>query len=279
MSTLRVVSESLTSRILAAEGEEPRRRISVLLPGDYDASERAYPVLYLLHGAWGSGWTDDRLWFGGAYRGSEVRYDVRPLAERAWREGDAGPFLVVAPDMNRRPPRLPITCHFPATASHLADEVVPLVDARYRTIRGRAARGIAGHSDGGTGAFFTAMLRPDAFGFAASLDGFGWIAEEDVHAVLAGSDARRLPIAAWLLGMTEGNGVATGAAREGRRALTAMGTPPVVVERAGDHYAIGPGLEELMAVFARWCAARCEDGPDAPAAGAGRTGRGRKRPL
>jgi hypothetical protein len=46
----------------------------------------------------------------------------------------------------------------------LCDEVVPYVDARYRTDARREARGIQGKSSGGYGALVTPMLRPDLFG-------------------------------------------------------------------------------------------------------------------
>ena len=47
--------------------------------------------------------------------------------------------------------------------SYLCDEVVPWVDAHYRTIADRESRAIAGKSSGGFGAMITPMLRPDLF--------------------------------------------------------------------------------------------------------------------
>jgi S-formylglutathione hydrolase FrmB len=52
--------------------------------------------------------------------------------------------------------------------SYLCEEVVPWVDARYRTIPDRASRAISGKSSGGFGAMITPMLRPDLFGALAS---------------------------------------------------------------------------------------------------------------
>ncbi|RKR87646.1 putative esterase [Micromonospora pisi] len=52
--------------------------------------------------------------------------------------------------------------------SYLCDEVVPWVDARYRTIVDRESRAIAGKSSGGFGAMITPMLRPDLFGALAT---------------------------------------------------------------------------------------------------------------
>ena len=48
--------------------------------------------------------------------------------------------------------------------TYLCDEVVPFVDASYRTLTDAGHRGIAGKSSGGYGAMVTPMLRPDLFG-------------------------------------------------------------------------------------------------------------------
>jgi hypothetical protein len=52
--------------------------------------------------------------------------------------------------------------------SYLCNEVVPWVDARYRTIADRESRAISGKSSGGFGAMITPMLRPDVFGALAT---------------------------------------------------------------------------------------------------------------
>ncbi|GAA0231704.1 alpha/beta hydrolase-fold protein [Cryptosporangium japonicum] len=52
--------------------------------------------------------------------------------------------------------------------SYLCDEVVPWVDARYRTLARPESRAIAGKSSGGFGAMITPMLRPDLFGALAT---------------------------------------------------------------------------------------------------------------
>jgi S-formylglutathione hydrolase FrmB len=52
--------------------------------------------------------------------------------------------------------------------SYLCDEVVPWVDARYRTLADRQHRAIMGKSSGGFGAMITPMLRPDLFGALAT---------------------------------------------------------------------------------------------------------------
>ena len=52
--------------------------------------------------------------------------------------------------------------------SYLCDEIVPWVDARYRTVPDAAHRAIMGKSSGGFGAMITPMLRPDLFGALAT---------------------------------------------------------------------------------------------------------------
>jgi S-formylglutathione hydrolase FrmB len=52
--------------------------------------------------------------------------------------------------------------------SYLCDEVVPFVDAHYRTIPDRESRAITGKSSGGFGAMITPMLRPDLFAALAT---------------------------------------------------------------------------------------------------------------
>jgi S-formylglutathione hydrolase FrmB len=52
--------------------------------------------------------------------------------------------------------------------SYLCDEVVPWVDAHYRTLPVPASRAISGKSSGGFGAMITPMLRPDLFGALAT---------------------------------------------------------------------------------------------------------------
>jgi S-formylglutathione hydrolase FrmB len=59
----------------------------------------------------------------------------------------------------------------PATGNYhtyLCDEIVPWVDARYRTLADPAHRAITGKSSGGYGAMVTPMLRPDLWGGLAT---------------------------------------------------------------------------------------------------------------
>lgn len=57
-------------------------------------------------------------------------------------------------------------CH-----AYLCEEVVPWVDARYRTLDGPAHRGIQGKPSEGFGAMITPTPRPDLFGGFATHGG------------------------------------------------------------------------------------------------------------
>jgi S-formylglutathione hydrolase FrmB len=59
----------------------------------------------------------------------------------------------------------------PMYETFVIDQLLPLIDANYRTIANRAHRAIAGISMGGYGAMMLAAEHPDLFGYAASLSG------------------------------------------------------------------------------------------------------------
>jgi diacylglycerol O-acyltransferase/trehalose O-mycolyltransferase len=132
-------------------------RVRVLLPAGYRSdSGRRYPVLYLLHGAD----SDYRSWT---------------------RDGDAqaitahAPMIIVMPDggtdgwytdwyEGARPVQ-------PQWETYHVGELVPWIDATYRTIAARRGRAIAGLSMGGYGALSYAARHPATFAAAASFSG------------------------------------------------------------------------------------------------------------
>lgn len=143
----------LTLHTAAVSGET---RVRVLLPADYGSTKRRYPVLYLLHGALND--------------------------EKAWTEqGDAEaitaglPLIVVMPDSGQGggyadwfnggvggPPEW---------ERYHVDQLLPFVDARYRTVARRSGRAVAGLSMGGFGAMSYAARHPDLFAAAAAFSG------------------------------------------------------------------------------------------------------------
>ena len=62
----------------------------------------------------------------------------------------------------------------------IADELVPWIDSRYRTVRNPAGRGILGASLGGLTALNALRLQPGVFGLCASQSGAFWIEDEKI---------------------------------------------------------------------------------------------------
>jgi acetyl esterase/lipase len=123
---------------------------ALYLPPGYDASAQTrYPVIYWLHGMGG----DPRR--GGTF--------VRMLDE-AIRAGIAPAAIAVLP--NGGPAGF--YCDWPGgqwpIETVIIDELIPHVDATYRTIAGREGRCIEGQSMGGFGAAHLGFRYPDLFG-------------------------------------------------------------------------------------------------------------------
>jgi enterochelin esterase-like enzyme len=116
---------------------------AILLPTDYDASDRRYPVLYLLHG-------------------SGQNHAAFPA--RTWFRKVLGgrPMIVVMPDGGRSADRY---------SELIAGDLVRYVDANYRTLATHERRAIAGISLGGLGAAMLGLRHPDTFGVVGTLSG------------------------------------------------------------------------------------------------------------
>jgi S-formylglutathione hydrolase FrmB len=125
---------------------------NALFPIGYAESNKRYPVLYLLHGLFGR--YDD--WITRTNLAEYAsRYDliiVTPEGHDSWYTDSAG----VPTDKYE---------------SYFVRELISDVDARFRTIKDRRARGVAGLSMGGYGALKYGLKHPEQFAFAASLSG------------------------------------------------------------------------------------------------------------
>ena len=159
------------SKLLADNplGDPARRDVVVMLPPSYDASPaRRYPVVLLLAGFSGNGW---QL----AFNRSAWQTPLPQRLGDAMRAGKVAEAIVVAPDCFSRYGGSQYV-DSPAIGryqSYLADELVPFVDARLRTIPRREARAVVGKSSGGYGAMVLAMRRPDVIAACASHAGDG----------------------------------------------------------------------------------------------------------
>ena len=123
----------------------------VLLPEGYGASARRFPVLYLLHGL--DGHYDD--WSTRTHIAEQARslplVIVMPEGEDSW--------YTNAADGSGR------------FEDYITEDLLRDVESRYRVIRARYGRAIAGLSMGGYGAIKIALKHPGLFAAAGSLSG------------------------------------------------------------------------------------------------------------
>src|SRR5689334_16033926 len=146
-------------------GDPHERPIWAYLPPGYDdteASGERYPSVYVIQGYTGH----VTMWSNRA----PFRQPFVETADQVFATGAAPPCVVVYVDAWTAYGGSQFV-DSPGTGryhSYLCDEVVPFVDARYRTLPEAAHRGISGKSSGGFGAMITPMLRPDLFGGLAS---------------------------------------------------------------------------------------------------------------
>ncbi len=143
-------------------------RISVYLPPTYERSlSRRYPVLYFLHGFD----ADDRALIKGAYQNLNIRLSMDSLI----RAGAVGEMIVVMPNARNAfdgsfYTNSPVTGNW---EQFIARDLLNFVDRKYRTIRTRKARGLAGHSMGGYGALRIGMRHPEVFSAVYALSAYG----------------------------------------------------------------------------------------------------------
>lgn len=135
--------------------ESGKLTLSIMLPPSYERDkDRRYPVVYALHG-WGM-------------RPSTLAVASHLELEAAWQAGSCPELIMVGiPGTNRLGGSFYVDS--PATGnweSMVIKEVVPLIDATYRTRPEPAARMIAGYSMGGYGAWNMALVHPEVFAHA-----------------------------------------------------------------------------------------------------------------
>lgn len=138
--------------------EEPVR-VRVVLPEGYERSRKRYPVLYLFHGTSGrpSDWTE-----AGEAVESTAGHDVIVVLPEAGFDGNGGGWFVdwLFPDGAKQ---MWETFHI--------EQVIPWVDANYRTLASRDHRAVAGLSQGGFGAMHAAARHPELFTSVATFSG------------------------------------------------------------------------------------------------------------
>jgi S-formylglutathione hydrolase FrmB len=145
-----------------ALGDPHLRPLWVYLPPAYESSGLRLPVVYEILGLTGQ---LDMLKNRAAFRKNFLE-----LVDELFSDERTPPCIVVFVDCWTSLGGSQFL-DSPATGryhTYLCDEIVPFVDARFRTRAAREYRAIQGKSSGGYGAMVSAMLRPDVFaGFAS----------------------------------------------------------------------------------------------------------------
>lgn len=129
---------------------------TVYLPWDYDISQRAYPVVYLLHG-----FTDDNtgwLQFG----------EINRYADKAIADGTIPPMIIIMPNADSSW----YVNSYDGKENYedfFIKEFMPYVEKKFRIKAEKRYRGVAGLSMGGYGTLIYALKHPDLFAAAAPL--------------------------------------------------------------------------------------------------------------
>jgi S-formylglutathione hydrolase FrmB len=138
---------------------------SIYLPGDYATSSRAYPIVYLLHGLG----DNDTAWiqFG----------EINRIADKAISKGEIAPMIIVTPDAGRSwyVNSYDGKCRY---EDFFFNEFIPAIESKYRVLREKRFRGIAGLSMGGNGSLIYCMKHPDMFAACAAFSSGIHTAEE-----------------------------------------------------------------------------------------------------
>lgn len=129
------------------DSTNPPQEFRIYLPPCYaEKTDQRYPVLYLLHG---QTYTDDQ-W---------IRLGAVKIADQLILSGEASPFIIVFPDDRywNLPPG-------PGFGQRLVEELIPYIDATYRTFPDREQRAIGGMSRGAGWALRLGLTHWDLFG-------------------------------------------------------------------------------------------------------------------
>ena len=144
VDTLKVVSKAMNKTIPNI----------VIIPDGVTASKNAFPVVYLLHGAY----ENQKAWLR----------EVPALKDYA----DQYKIMIVCPDGGFT------SWYFDSPIdptmkyeTFVSKELIAAVDAKYPTIADKKGRAITGLSMGGHGAFYLAFRHQDVWGAAGSMSG------------------------------------------------------------------------------------------------------------
>ena len=161
----RIEHFTIKSEVLGVE-----KNYSVYLPDGYDKSGEKYPILYLLHGAWGNNlsWVRDEGARGG---------HLQRIADAEIAAGRCKKMIVVTPDARGEGKKYggKNMGYFNVENWPYEDffftEFIPHIEKKFRVLGTKEGRAIAGLSMGGGGSFVYAQRHPEMFNAAYSTSG------------------------------------------------------------------------------------------------------------
>jgi enterochelin esterase-like enzyme len=157
--------------LFPSKSTQTSRRAFVYTPPGYEKDRsKKYPVLYLQHG-WGE---DETAWSNQGH--------ANLIMDNLISDGKAAPFIIVMTygmtnDLKPGPGGLR-NFKVDAFQTVLTDELIPYVDANFRTMADRAHRAMGGLSMGGFETHAITLAKPDIFAYYALLSGGTYTAEE-----------------------------------------------------------------------------------------------------
>ncbi|MBN1987165.1 MAG: esterase [Prolixibacteraceae bacterium] len=165
-----------------SETNKSMRRCFVYTPPGYNHNtEKRYPVLYLQHG----GGEDETGWSNQGHAGL--------IMDNLIAENKTVPFIIVmdngtwtmsGPPRNRqqgeRPAQWPPEGWADGFMKTLLNDIIPMIDANYRTIADQQHRAMAGLSMGGMQTRVITLANPDVFSYVGIFSG-GSISTEDLE--------------------------------------------------------------------------------------------------
>ncbi len=163
-----VVVERIESEALAGNplGDSTERDVHVYLPPGYAGSgRRRFPVVLVLTGFTGFGEM--------MFRRQQFGESLAQRLDRLIAAGKIPPMIVASPDCftSFGGSQYVDSAAVGNYETHVVREVVPRLDAAFRTLASPRHRAVAGKSSGGYGALMLAMKHPDVFGALASHSG------------------------------------------------------------------------------------------------------------
>jgi len=166
-------------KIYYSKENNTMRRCFIYTPPGYNKdTQKRYPVLYLQHG----GGEDETGWASQGH--------ANLIMDNLIAEGKAVPFIIVMDNGTWRMPQRPANGERPAKwppdgwadgfKNTLLKDIIPMVDAEYRTIADQQHRAMAGLSMGGMQTRVITLANPDVFSHVGMFSG-GSISVEDVE--------------------------------------------------------------------------------------------------